>query len=278
MKRQQPERAAFTLIELLVVIAIVALLVGLMIPALTKAKEANRAAVCKNHLHQLVVANNVYASEDARRRLPGSNGMCEPWTGSDSWYYNTKTGTLYKARALNSDRAWYCPSDGRRRNTDLVTTHKTHSTKSTTYSAAEGYTYSFTLNGQTGMTAEDMQTYVANTGWISGYTYGQTQGPTAGGSAIPGQPIDSFKYPSKMIVYCEENTGFVTQADVGGLNWYCINDPTMTNRDVVEGRHVTVSQVGFLDGHAAGIPHKINLWNDPDYWGYNPSATLKKKR
>lgn len=57
-------RKAFTLIELLVVISIVALLMGVLIPALAAARSRSLAVVCKSNLRQLVLANLSYASEN----------------------------------------------------------------------------------------------------------------------------------------------------------------------------------------------------------------------
>jgi prepilin-type N-terminal cleavage/methylation domain-containing protein/prepilin-type processing-associated H-X9-DG protein len=55
--------AAFTLIELLVVIAIIALLVGILLPALAKARNSARISVCANNTRQVSLAMNLYAAE-----------------------------------------------------------------------------------------------------------------------------------------------------------------------------------------------------------------------
>jgi prepilin-type N-terminal cleavage/methylation domain-containing protein/prepilin-type processing-associated H-X9-DG protein len=57
-----PTRRGFTLVELLVVIAIIGVLIGLLLPAVQAAREAARNAECKNNLHQIGIAHQMFHS------------------------------------------------------------------------------------------------------------------------------------------------------------------------------------------------------------------------
>jgi prepilin-type N-terminal cleavage/methylation domain-containing protein len=102
--RRLAKPGGFTLIELLVVIAIIAILAGLLLPALAKAKAAGQCAVCKNNLRQIGIGLNLYTSEYQKYPLAAVN---ESGTGGSS--ISLWDGKLLSLVASNRD-VFACPA------------------------------------------------------------------------------------------------------------------------------------------------------------------------
>jgi prepilin-type N-terminal cleavage/methylation domain-containing protein len=116
---------AFSLVELLVVVAIVALLLALLLPSLSRAKEAARMSSCASNLHQIGIGVTMYAHTQKGWLPPYYNGAAPKgvqlnlrWPNQTCIAYNKKPishgpwnlAHLYDLKLIADPAVFYCPS------------------------------------------------------------------------------------------------------------------------------------------------------------------------
>jgi prepilin-type N-terminal cleavage/methylation domain-containing protein/prepilin-type processing-associated H-X9-DG protein len=259
-------RKAFSLVELLVVIAIIALLAALLIPALLRAKASARSATCKNRLHQIGLALQMFVDDHGNAYPHYIDYDVDP--GDAQWW--AKLAQYYPVKWTNA--AYHCPGYRGVIASGFEPTSPRHGT------AFGSYAYNAFGVFRPGMGRGPKN---PNLGLGPPLKLGVSQGVV---QTLTSVPENRVRVPSDMLAVADSRfLSLEVNGDPGGsddldcgLTWW-FGPPNRSAFD--PSRHGRTYNVLFCDGHISGInpwvlfnpTNSARMWNcdhepHPELW------------
>lgn len=222
---------AFTLVELLVVIGIIALLIGILLPTLARARDAGNSAKCLANMKQAAMAVTFYMNENRGRYLPpyrmpertpnyvpqGSGGG---WNGAP-YFFTWLSGHYFKG----DPKVWICPTESNNTAFDASTRFLR------LYTSERDSVCSYFLN----RALPKLEGNYANRSiYPDPYDHNNYFTPI---------PVGKIKNPTKTMIYGESTMGTA-------LTYASVTDWTSPARIRFEHRKRNAMSICFADGHA----------------------------
>lgn len=232
-------QAGFTLIELLVVVAIIAVLVAILLPGLSQAKEKGRQVACAGNLKQMGLTMMMYAGD--------YNGNLPPACWAGAWYEQAPTWQMLLCPYLgvglpttSQPRLFLCPSD-KTSAADWVTTYIGNGNKCS---------------------------YAANSAVID-----VADTSIDGDGRMGGENLSRLPRPSQTILLAEVQSEDLTLLTIAARCWsegnmfgYCNPGGTVQSSEVAERNRAGYHTGGgsnwlFCDGHVKWMKYVTYDWN-----------------